>query len=87
MNADTPPRGVDCDNRDQNFGRVCVPSMPNDPDKWCRCCIDRRAPGPIISLPLTEAKLREIRLLYEERGRIGEIGARLLLGEVMRLRK
>lgn len=81
------PRAVVCTNRDQNFGRVCIPSMPNDPQLWCIQCIDRRAPGPSIGLPLTEARLRSIRLNYEKYSRIGAPEARELLAEVLRLRE
>ncbi len=81
-------RAVTCLNRDQNFGRVCVPSMPNDPHLWCRDCLDRRCPPPTcIESPLTRDKLVEIRVHYEKYSRVKYADGRLLLGEVLRLRR
>ncbi len=74
-----------CTKRDSNFGITCVRASPNEPEDWCRDCIDRRAPGPSPSAPLSETDLNRIRLRYEKYTTVTPADGRMLLREVLRL--
>lgn len=81
-----PPPPVICLKRDENFGRTCIRSYPNEIDEWCEECRERQTSRMGSYYQLTDRRMSQIIVAFRGQ-RHGKTLAQELINEVFRLRQ